>query len=545
MAILMVMVVHWDSLQKLLPDIAGSSWSGVDLFFVISGYVVTLSLLRLLPPLEDETSFAAAFGRTKEALKIFYARRFFRIVPAALSFLLLQRFCVAIFPESFGSRSQWLEEGVAFFGGVYNYALPYHLEYRMGILWSLAVEEHFYLILPILFVAMRTSSRRLAGCLVIALACIACRALPPPSGVDAVTFQKFSSHLRFDSLMAGVAMALLASRPDPVGAATPVMPRPVMRFLILPAAIAIVACLPGAVPEPLMLHEGFIALWFLSSVLVGFAGLDRGYVLSLPVVSRVLEHIGSRSYVLYLTHVMVGFFESAVGVHWPAYRRLVPPDLSHPLRRVVVLFLVSLLLAEILHRTVETPFMRIGRALTSGQRGVLRLSRGSRVAVAIVASALTLLLCHHILLRSFGPRNLALHATVTQSSHADGTPGPEALVNGKLESEVGLHTRREDRPWAVIDLGEPTDIGAVRVYNRDDGFQLEALPLELSVSSDGKQFVTIARREVSFTQAFPWRVHVGEGQRARYVRLQVDGKDSTLCLSEVEIYRQGWVAQVL
>jgi peptidoglycan/LPS O-acetylase OafA/YrhL len=88
-AVLMVMAVHGFIDPGWLPDVARASWSGVDLFFVISGYVVTLSLVRLLPPLDVEASFAASFDRARQALKTFYVRRFFRIMPAALTVMLL------------------------------------------------------------------------------------------------------------------------------------------------------------------------------------------------------------------------------------------------------------------------------------------------------------------------------------------------------------------------------------------------------------------------------------------------------------------------
>src|SRR5580698_3292556 len=122
MAILMVMVVHWDTFQKLLPDVADHSWSGVDLFFVISGFVVTLSLVRLLPPVEEQSSFLGAFDVARPAIKTFYIRRFFRIMPVALVVALGIRVLTGVFPAQFGSSGDWLKEFIAFFGGIYNYA---------------------------------------------------------------------------------------------------------------------------------------------------------------------------------------------------------------------------------------------------------------------------------------------------------------------------------------------------------------------------------------------------------------------------------------
>jgi peptidoglycan/LPS O-acetylase OafA/YrhL len=530
-AILMVMVVHWDTFQKLLPDIAGQSWSGVDLFFVISGFVVTLSLVRLLPPLEGETSFLDAFARARQALKTFYARRFFRIMPAALAALLIDRFLITVFPQNFGTPKAWFAEVVAFYGGVYNYAHAYHADYRMGVYWSLAVEEHFYLILPVLFVTFRTTSRRLAACVGVGSLSILCRTLPHPDGVALDFYEKFSSHLRFDSLMAGVALALVASQVK----SSPIMPRWLMRLFILPAVIVLIACLPAAAPAYVMMHQGFIALWFLSAVLVGFASLDQGYVLAIPGLGRVLEYIGSRSYALYLLHVMAGRFEDDLGQAWPEYRAFIPQDVLYPWRRAIALFVIAMVAAEVLHRVVERPFMRLGSALVDPERrAALRLTPRAMGLLAGGAAIALLYYFHHGIMLAFGPRNLAFLMPVAQSSHEDGKPWGDALVNGVLESEYGLHTKHQDGPWATIDLGRPRNIGSIRVYNRADGFQEEQLPLELSVSNDNTNFTVIARRDVMFTQAFPWRIRV-EGDPQRYVRLQVP-RTTALCLSEVEVF---------
>ncbi|HEX3346248.1 MAG TPA: acyltransferase [Polyangiaceae bacterium] len=363
-AILMVMVVHWEPLGQMLPEIARHSWSGVDLFFVISGYVVALSLLRLMPPLERVGSFVAAFPRSKPALRMFYARRFFRIMPAALAAALVYRHQMKVFAD-LGPVKEWTTEVVCFFGGVYNYAFAFHGDFKMGPYWSLAVEEHFYLLLPVLFVVSRTKGRRLLACLAVGAFSVVSRSFAAPPGAIVHNWEKFTSHLRFDSLMAGVALALLVGTVK----APPAMPPRVMRFFVLPSVLVLVACLPGSLPDSLMHTVGFIALWMLSGVLVAFAGMDRGYVLGVPVLAPVLEYIGSRSYALYLLHIPASSFEVRYKKLWPRYGALVEArDPAWPWREVLVLFALSFLMAEVLHRVVEKPFMALGRRLIEGWR---------------------------------------------------------------------------------------------------------------------------------------------------------------------------------
>ena len=536
----MVMVHHWDAWQKLLPDIATHGWSGVDLFFVISGYVVTLSLVRLLPPIAEESTFVGAFERAKGALRKFYTRRFFRIIPAALAGLLIDRFMMTIAPQHFGQPSVWMQEFVSFFSGVYNYALPYHPDFKMYVYWSLAVEEHFYLILPVLFVACRTTNRRLLACVVIALMSIVCRGLGHPDGVDVDGYERLSSHLRFDSLMAGVALALVAVK----GAPSPrLMSKRLMRFVLLPGAVAIITCAPGAVPDAVMRREGFIGMWLLSGVLVGFASLDSGYVFSFPVIGRVLEYVGTRSYALYLVHTLVGRFEGFMGDAWPAYRALVPVDVDYPWRCALVLLALGLIAAELMHRLVEKPFMHVGSNFTDpARRATFKLSRRVK-GLAVAAAALSVLYySRHAIMCVVGPRDLALHAKVYASTHEDGRPGGDALVNGWLESEYGTHTNIQESPWITIDLGQMTKVGAIRVYNRDDGWQDQQLPLELAISNDAVTYTTVARTERMFTQSFPWRITVRR-RPFRFMRFQVPRK-TALCLSEVEVFAEQWMSLI-
>jgi peptidoglycan/LPS O-acetylase OafA/YrhL len=203
-----------------------------------------------------------------------------------------------------------------------------------------------------MFVVLRTTDRRLAGCAVVALASIVARhasmeGIPPE---QVVNYLKFASHLRFDSLMAGVALALVSGRATP----PPILPRWLLRWVVLPVAIAVVWCLPGAVPPGTMERVGVIGLWMVSGVLVAYAGLDQGYVLEIPGLGRVLEIIGARSYSLYLVHVTAGRLSGVLLDHAGAH----PAWLVALLRRVAML-----VLAELLYRIVEKPMMRVGRRL--------------------------------------------------------------------------------------------------------------------------------------------------------------------------------------
>ncbi len=534
-AILMVMNLHWATLYPFLPEIAHGTWSGVDLFFVISGYVVTLSLLRLFPAVDDGASFLDAFERSRQALKVFYARRFFRIVPAALAGILIQRICIDYFPEQFNSRDEWRADAVAIFSGVFNYKIAYNPFTKLGVYWSLSVEEHFYLLLPLVFIVLRTTSRRLAACAFVAFACTFARRFSHPEVPHPDAYLKYASHLRFDTLMAGVAIALMAEARKGRSIPPPVMPRWLMRFVILPCCVGLVAMLPAAIPEDLALHEGFVGLWMISAVLVAYAGMDRGYVLSFPVVDRVLEYVGSRSYGLYLIHLTVSHLEEGIRHTWGEYDRWLPTTEDYALRRTALLFAVALCGAELIHRLIERPFIALGRRLTDPtvDRRVLAARAWQWAAAGL--TVWTLITYRHRIALAFGPPNLARGKLVIASSHLDYKPPPSALTNGVLESEYGLHTKEEEEPWAEIDLGQPTRVGSIHVYNREDGFQDQQLPLEVSLSVDGSSYKVVALREKMFTQALYWRLNLTDKPLVRYIRLRVK-KKTFLCLSEVEVY---------
>ena len=131
-AILLVAFFHMslEPAPRLLRDIEQCGWMGVDLFFVLSGFLIGSQLLR--PYLRNETP----------SLWVFYLRRAFRVLPAFWAVLLVY----ALVP-GFRERPN-LPDFWRFLTFTQNLGLEAPAAFSHA--WSLCVEEHFYLLCPIL-----------------------------------------------------------------------------------------------------------------------------------------------------------------------------------------------------------------------------------------------------------------------------------------------------------------------------------------------------------------------------------------------------------
>jgi peptidoglycan/LPS O-acetylase OafA/YrhL len=151
-AILMVLFYHgyfWSiglsRIAKAFVEMTRPGWLGVNLFFVLSGFLITGILL-------DSKSKKHYFRR-------FYTRRALRILPAYYAILILL-FLRGLRPFAFLVLSLFFLSNVTpLFGVVPSYP----------VLWSLAVEEHFYLLWPT--VVHKFSSRAVGRC-AIGIACV-------------------------------------------------------------------------------------------------------------------------------------------------------------------------------------------------------------------------------------------------------------------------------------------------------------------------------------------------------------------------------------
>lgn len=133
-AILLVLLYHYRMFEHpdWVDDIGWIGWTGVDLFFVLSGFLISNQLFLEIK--EWQTI----------RLKTFFTKRFFRIIPPYL-FTLGLYFCFPLFREREALPPLW-----KFLTFTQNFGLNVINQGTFSHAWSLCIEEQFYLMLPLL-----------------------------------------------------------------------------------------------------------------------------------------------------------------------------------------------------------------------------------------------------------------------------------------------------------------------------------------------------------------------------------------------------------
>lgn len=383
-AVAVVLVYH------LLPGLLPGGMVGVDAFFVISGFLITSLLL-----VERRTT-----GRIN--VKRFWTRRLRRIVPALLVAVAATVAAAACLGGDvlLAVRRQVIGSVLLVYNWVEIVAGSSYFDQTQPLLltnvWSLAVEEQFYLVWPlvvIVLLARGVSRRRVRAGAVLALglslasAAWALRLVRDGAPVSRV-YMGTDTHAF--GLMLGAAWALWHGRatqedlePLPVGlrrargAAGWVG---LAGLLVLARVAGETAADGGAGPEPALIIASVCALAVVQAFtgeVAGAAGPARTLMRLLE--ARPLKWLGERSYGLYLWHWPLGVLAFYA----------IPPTVSPWVVAVGVLGL-TLCTAELSHTLIEAPVRRDG--LLAQLRGLVRLRPRQLVPAGGGATALVLLL---------------------------------------------------------------------------------------------------------------------------------------------------------
>ena len=264
-----------------LPDLELSSL-GVRLFFVLSGFLLTTILLA-----DRHIAESRQVARSL-VLRDFYARRILRIWPAYYATLIAALFLGAgSVAATFGWHALFASNILFYLQQQWSPGLTAHL-------WTLAVEEQFYLVLPlvVLFLPRKSLLPLLSACIAGA---ILYRALAAATVTGALDFYFVLPIAQLDALVAGGVLALLGSDLQAR------LWKALLLWSLPVAAAAYLAPLPAAV-EFTVAH----AVYLLPMIaLVAGAASGIGGPLGAVLSNRAIVGLGRISYGVYLYHIFV------------------------------------------------------------------------------------------------------------------------------------------------------------------------------------------------------------------------------------------------
>ncbi|HEX5756302.1 MAG TPA: acyltransferase [Arenimonas sp.] len=303
---------------------------GVTVFFVLSGYLITTLMRREY----------AASGRLD--LPAFYLRRILRLMPPLLLVVAGTAVLSTLSLVEGAFSTAGLLSVLFYFGNYYVIAADFNgLPAGVGVVWSLAVEEHFYLLFPLMAVLLLRFGRASVSLAALSSLCIgilAWRCWLAWNGASE-NYLGMATDTRADSILIGCAMAMWRNPVlDP-------LPRPdTRRDLVIAATCVFLLVLSLVVRD-----DGFRL-----TVRYTVQSLAIAPLIYLSIVraewapfrwlgSRPLVYLGSVSYTIYLSHQIV---LEALQWHWPRLNWMFI---------VVIAALLTLLIAEAMRRWVEQP----------------------------------------------------------------------------------------------------------------------------------------------------------------------------------------------
>ena len=333
-AIAAVMLVHAG-----VPGF-GSGWLGVDLFFALSGFLITTLLLQ-----EQQLSGGVSY-------RAFLCRRALRLMPAYLMYVSLMTYGIWGWPGS-----ERFEHGgwtpVAFTASLWgyfsNFAPMGGIWNGQGVtlhLWSLAVEQQYYLVWPLVFIALMSRPRWLLAIGVVLSLVTAAAFVMAPAGLVKSTYPFTRGFTLMLSSTVAIAAYQARERVD------------AWRWVGLPGAVVVICAFALAGPW----GEEKVRAVLLPPLSVAFAVWTAQLwyrpvpkFLAPILLNRAVQYIGRVSYGVYLYHELV---RVAVWYYGKPLMAGIPASLGFGLR-LVIYFALTIALAGLSYEFVEKPFLRL------------------------------------------------------------------------------------------------------------------------------------------------------------------------------------------
>lgn len=323
-----------------LEKYLGFSALGVYIFFAISGFLIT----RLL--------FAELNETANIRIGMFYYRRFLRLYPVLIAYMLCMIGVAFMLQRPMAGID--IASVFLYFTNYYQSWHEYHNTHwtlPIGPLWSLSVEEHFYIIAPLFIILVKGKIRPVlifaaSMCLIpLLIRCVYVSVFPEVLGTNVIYRL---SETRFDSIAWGMLLAALCELDQR---------ERIIDFLSSHKAICVgIALILGSY---VIRNAWFVDTFRYTLRSIGMVPLIAGVVFSKNLTgvqvfleASLLRWIGRLSYSLYIWHSGASY-----------YKKLLPWELSSPIAMGFALLFISFVLACVSYYFIEQPFLRLRHRL--------------------------------------------------------------------------------------------------------------------------------------------------------------------------------------
>lgn len=338
-AVIAIIIYH------LNPQWLSGGFLGVDTFFVISGYLITSLLL---------TEY---HNTGKIELMLFWLRRVKRLIPAVLFLVMGVIVLSLIFMPTEIQKVRADSIAAIFYVSNWWYIMQ-NVDYfeqfavqPLKHLWSLAIEEQFYLVFPIVLLSLLSFIRRLKSIRIIFLillviSMIAMMVLYVPN--ENVARVYFGTDTRIQTLLMGVLLALVWPPFQLKAKVNRQMRTMIDTAGVVGLAILFICFKFVSETNSILYYGGFFLISTVTLLVIASSVHPSGYFAKF-LGNKVFTFIGSRSYSLYLWHYPI-----IVLIHHQFVQGQIPPLVY------VVEILLMVLMAEFSYKFIEQPFRKEG-----------------------------------------------------------------------------------------------------------------------------------------------------------------------------------------
>lgn len=376
-AVLMVLVGHatffiegMSAAYPFLKYFSLMQRTGVDVFFVISGFVICNNLLKILT-VEKTKNFISSLESNIAPLKSFFLRRIYRLVPNIFLFFL---FCI-IYYSFFYSYYKIQESIIGFLSYIslrsdYDSTAFAALNVASrdgGHFWSLVAEERFYLFFPFILILLKSYKKvAIFSMLLIFLMPVVCLCFHIDSSIA-----YHNGFLRFDAFAYGILLSvaftqtnlfnlILDGRKNYLSMNLFTL---ILFIILLRNEITVVK----ETGESLVYYNPYFnsITSCISCILIIFAVKDKNYIFGIPGIKSFLNWVGDRSYTLYVFHMLCLKFITPL-----ICDKLILSGFEiGSFKRIAIYIIITFTLCEVIYKFYEHPLRNLGRKISKRRYG--------------------------------------------------------------------------------------------------------------------------------------------------------------------------------